>query len=159
MGMMYTIPLIQAYLEQSIYANEVAQGKKIALKSYAYSINGLSLAPAATSTQIVNIQANADFLCTHLSHHANLAGAAQTVSSKVEPLIRLLITDSASNEQWTNQAIDLACYSTNDAKLMMLPYPRFVGGRAQINLTFTSYEAANTDVLDFVLHGLNIYLM
>jgi len=58
-----------------------------------------------------------------------VAAAAQNVSTKTAPLVRMLVTDSGSNEQFTNVAVDLENYSTNGNIINSLTYPRIISGR------------------------------
>ena len=88
-----------------------------------------------------------------MHHRANVAAAAQTVSTKTAPLARILITDSGTNEQFTNAAVDLENYSTNGNIVNDLPYPRIVSGRSTLTIQLTSYEATNTLNIDLSLEG------
>jgi hypothetical protein len=84
-----------------------------------------------------------------MHHHANVAAAAQTVANKTAPLCTILVTDSGTNEQFTNAAVDLESYSTNGNIINNLPYPRIVSGRSTLTVQLNSYEASQT---------LNVYL-
>jgi hypothetical protein len=86
-------------------------------------------------------------------HRATTAGTAQTVSNKIAPLVRMLVTDSGSNEQFTNSAVDIENYSTNGNIINDLPYPRIVSGRSTLTVQVTSYEASVSLNLDIVIEG------
>jgi hypothetical protein len=88
-----------------------------------------------------------------LHHRANIAAASQTVSNKTAPLARVLITDSGSNEQFTNAAVDLENYSTNGNIINLFPYPRIISGRSTLTIQVTSYEASATLNLDIFFEG------
>lgn len=128
-------------------------GRKLQIVPYGYNVTFLALAPTVTATQIVNIAANADFCLLRLNHRANVAAAAQTVSSKTAPLCRVLVTDSGSNEQFTAQAVDLENASTNDAKNNLLPYPRVISGRSTLTVQLANYDAAATYNVDIFFEG------
>lgn len=120
---------------------------------YGYTITFSALAQGASATQILQITANGDFVLTGIKHRANIA-AAQTVSTKIAPFARLLLTDSGSNEQFTAQAVDLENYSTNGPAARMLPYPRWISGRSSIAAQLTSYApTAETISVDVFLEG------
>lgn len=142
-----------SYAEIETFASKFYQGRPLLLTPYAYNLTFSSLAAAASATQTVNIAANADFIITGLHHRANVAAAAQTVSNKTAPLARILITDSGSNEQFTNSAVDLENYSTNGNIINKLDYPRIVSGRSTLTVQLTSYEATNTLNIDIVFEG------
>lgn len=142
-----------SYAEIETFASKFYQGRPLLLTPYAYNLTFSALAAGASATQTVNIAANADFIITGLHHRANVAAAAQTVSNKTAPLARILITDSGSNEQFTNSAIDLENYSTNGNIINKLDYPRIVSGRSTLTVQLTSFEATNTLNIDVVFEG------
>jgi hypothetical protein len=82
-----------------------------------------------------------------------VAAANQNVSTKIAPLVRILITDSGSNEQFTNSAVDLENYSTNGNIINKLDYPRIISGRSTLTVQVTSYEASATLNLDIFFEG------
>jgi len=135
------------------FASKFYQGRPLLLTPYAYVLTFSSLAAAGSATQTLNITANADFIFTMMHHRASINGAAQTVSTKTAPLVRILITDSGTNEQFTNAAVDLENYSTNGNIVNDLPYPRIVSGRSTLTIQLSSYEASNTLNIDLSLEG------
>jgi hypothetical protein len=68
----------------------------------------------------------------------------------------MLVTDSGTNEQFTNSAIDLENYSTNANIVNNLEYPRIISGRSTLTVQVTNYgtaAATSLGVLDIVLGG------
>lgn len=152
---MNSIQSIQSYLAQ------LYQGRPMIVKPYAYPVTFLALAQNVNATQQLQIQANADFLITDVSFRAQI-GAAQTVSTKTAPFVRMLVTDSGSNQQFTNAAIDLENYASNDAKIRMLPFPRLVQGRSALTVSVTNYSPGAGETytsLEIVFNGVEIYLL
>jgi hypothetical protein len=143
----YSIADIEAF------ASRFYQGRALLITPYAYTITFSSLTAGATASQVINIAANADFMALMFHHRANVAAAGQTVSNKTAPLVRLLVTDSGSNEQFTNAAVDIENYSTNGNIINDLPYPRIVSGRSTLTVQVTSYEASQTLNLDISIEG------
>ncbi len=143
----YSIADIEAF------ASRFYQGRALLITPYAYTITFSSLAAATTASQVINIAANADFMALMFHHRATSSGAAQTVSNKIAPLVRILVTDSGSNEQFTNAAVDIENYSTNGNIVNDLPYPRIVSGRSTLTVQVTSYEASVTLNLDVSIEG------
>lgn len=135
------------------FASKFYQGRALLLTPYGYNLTFSSLAAGTSATQTVNIAANADFIITGLHHRANVAAAAQNVSTKSAPLARILITDSGSNEQFTNSAVDLENYSTNGNIINKFDYPRIVSGRSTLTVQLTSYEASQTLNVDVFFEG------
>ena len=135
------------------FASKFYQGRPLLLTPYGYNLTFSSLAAGTSATQTVNIAANADFIITGLHHRANVAAAGQNVSTKTAPLARILITDSGSNEQFTNSAVDLENYSTNGNIINKFDYPRIVSGRSTLTVQITSYEASQTLNIDIFFEG------
>jgi hypothetical protein len=72
------------------------------------------------------------------------------------PYVRMLVTDSGTNEQFTNSAIDLENYSTNANIINLLDYPRIISGRSTIQIQVSNYATAATGtlaILDITLMG------
>ena len=96
------------------FASRFYGGRPLLLTPYAYNTTFTTLTQSTTQTATVNITANADFILTQLHHRAVVdLTTAQTSASKNAPYVRILITDSGTNEQFTNSAVDLENYSTN----------------------------------------------
>lgn len=146
-SMSYSIGDIEAF------ASRFYQGRALLITPYAYTITFSSLTAGASASQVINIAANADFMALMFHHRANVAAAGQTVSNKTAPLVRILVTDSGSNEQFTNAAVDIENYSTNGNIINDLPYPRIVSGRSTLTVQVTSYEASQTLNLDISIEG------
>lgn len=143
---------MQSYAQIEAYASKFYQGRPLLLLPYGYNLTFSALAAAGTASQTINIAANADFIFTGLHHRANVAAAGQTVQTKTAPLVRVLITDSGSNEQFTNSAVDLENYSSNDF-IISMDYPRIVSGRSTLTVQVTNYDAAQTYNLDLFFRG------
>jgi len=139
--------------EIEAFASKFYAGRPLLLTPYGYGLTFAALAAGASATQTLNIAANADFIALTLHHRANIAAAAQNVSTKTAPLTRILITDSGSNEQFTNTAVDLENYSTNGNIINTLPYPRIISGRSTLTVTLSNYDAASTYNIDVFIEG------
>lgn len=139
--------------EIEAFASKFYAGRALLLTPYGYNLTFTGLAAGATASQTLNIAANADFIALTLHHRANVAAAAQNVSTKVAPLARILVTDSGSNEQFTNTAVDLENYSTNGNIINTLPYPRIISGRSTLTVSMTNFDAAATYNIDVFFEG------
>lgn len=139
--------------ELNAFASKFYGGKPLLLVPYAYTTTFTGLTAGSQLTNIINITANADFIALGFHHRANIAYATQNVSTKTAPIARILVTDSGSNEQFTNAAVDLENYSTNGNIVNLLPYPRIISGRSSLTVAVTSYEASVTLNIDIMLEG------
>jgi len=142
-------------LELQAFAQQIYQGRPLVIVPYGYPLSFTGLTQNSTQTQQLSITANADFILTEIKYHANI-GTAQTISNKTAAFVRMLVTDSGTNEQFTNAAVDLENYATNGPNLTgVLPFPRFIGGRTALTVTVTSYApTAETYALELFFEGI-----
>ena len=143
-------------LELQAYVSQIYGGRPVNMVPYGYTLTFSSLAQNATATQVLAITSNADFVLTGLKYRAGI-GAAETVSNKTAAFIRILVTDSGTNEQFTNGAVDIENYATNGASQVGgLPYPRFISGRSSLTVTATNFSpgAGQTYTFDLYFEGL-----
>jgi hypothetical protein len=143
-------------LELQAFANQIYGGRPLVMVPYGYALTFTALAQNTTQTQQLSITANADFILTGLKYRASI-GAAETVSNKTAAFVRILITDSGTNEQFTSGPVDLENYATNGASQVGgLPYPRFISGRTALTVTATNFSpgGGQTYLLDLFLEGL-----
>jgi hypothetical protein len=139
------------------YVNSVypAETRKVIVPYY-YTLNFTSLAAGATQSQQLSITANADFLYLSTSYRANATAYDNSISNLQVPFVRILITDSGTNEQFMYSPISLANYCTNNivAEDSMMPFPRIVSGRSALTIALSSYEASTAYAqIDVVLLG------
>lgn len=128
--------------------------KAILPKQFGALFTALSL--TVPQTQVIPISANGDFFCTGLRYRAVNAGIAQTVSTVPLVNARMLISDTGTDEQWSNIPIDInaqAQIAGGPAQDMDFPFPRLIAGRSSVSVTLTSFEAAATPTIDFELIG------
>jgi hypothetical protein len=146
--MRYSILELQAFL------NQLYGGRPLVVVPYGYTATFTGITANTSQTQTLSITANADFVLTHIKARTSEA-TLQTVSNKRAPYARILITDSGSNEQFTNSAANLESYATNgNTEQGLLPYPRFIGGRTALTITVNEYQGvATTESIDIFLEG------
>lgn len=111
---------------------------------FVYAVEVASLAAAANSTQQFNVEADSDFTLVKMACFADIAGAVQTDSSRVLPLVTLSIFDSGSGRNLQNVAFPLSNIAGSNGLPFVLPIPRLFKARSTVSLTFTNYSAATT---------------
>lgn len=138
------------------YISRFYQGRPLLITPYAYNLTytASQLAAGATFSQVINIAANADFVATGF-HYRSFATTAtsQTNATEDQPFIRILVTDSGSNEQFTNSAIDITNYATGQNFKQPLPYPRIVSGRSSLTVQLTNYSSNTPYGIDVSIEG------
>lgn len=143
----YSLEAVEAFVSRFY------KGANVSIVPYGYTVSVIGLAQNTQQTITVPITSNADFFLLSFNHRANV-GAAQNALTKTAPFVRMLITDTGSNEQFTNAAVDLENYSTNTNVNQSLPYPRILSGRTALTIQFTNYApTAETYALDVYLEG------
>lgn len=138
------------------YISRFYQGRPLLITPYAYNLTftPAQLAAGATNSQVINIAANADFVATEIAFHSYSGTAtSQTNATEDVPFIRMLITDSGSNEQFTNSAVDIGNYASRQNYLRSLPYPRIVSGRSTLTVQLTNYSTTVAYGVDLAVNG------
>lgn len=129
-------------------------GQRLILSDYAYPVNFGTVAAGARSTQTIQITQNADFVLLGLDQAYDPAGDPAKGT--------ILISDSATGEQFSNTAISLLNLVANTepdilgqptANPLNLPYPRWVGGNTVLSLQFNSAAAGSVDAFQLTLRG------
>lgn len=117
-----------------------------------------SLAAAAAATVNVAISADALFFLTGLTYFSQLAGAVQTDSSRVLPLITIQVTDTGSGRQLFSAATPIPSLMGDGGKIYRLIHPRYFRPSTTIQVVATNFSAATTyteTYLSFI--GFKIY--
>lgn len=127
--------------------------------AYQFStVTGLAAAGTATLSQ--QIMQGADFELMKLSFSADIAAAAQTDSTRVIPLITVLVQDWGSQRALTGNNIPVpvpALFGTGENPFI-LPESRIFTANSQILLQLANYSAATTYNLQLTLHGRHLWL-
>lgn len=120
-------------------------GRKYVQDFYIYNTPVItSLAAAAASTVIIPIEADSSFTVLKTSYFADIAGAVQTDSTRVLPLVTIAISDSGSGRNLQNSATPINTYGGHDGLPMVWPVPREFKASSSISITFTNFSDATT---------------
>lgn len=122
---------------------QAVSGAKIYTDFYVYSAVFTALAVGASATQNITVQADSDFILQKLTYQADIGAAAMTDSSRVVPLVTVLITDSGSGRQIMDRAIPVATFFGTGKLPFILPNPKVFKARANITIQATNYSAAS----------------
>lgn len=111
---------------------------------FVYELDFAALANGDSATSNIQIQADSNFKWIKAACEANLAAAAQTDSSRVIPLVSILITDTGSGRQLMSAAVPIANMFGTGLIPFILPVPRIFNARSNIAVTVANYSAATT---------------
>lgn len=111
---------------------------------FVYVSTVASLAAAASDSDTVNIEASSDFILRKMTMFADIAGAVQTDSSRVLPLISVQITDTGAGKQLFTDAIPIPSLFGSGTIPFILPSPRIFARNSTISVAYENYSAATT---------------
>ena len=131
--------------------------KVIAKDFFTYQLNYASIAAAGSAFESINIQADSDFQLHKLAYFADLAGGAQTYSSRVIPLVTVLITDSGSGRQLMDSAVALPTIFGVEGIPFILPQPKIFSARSTITVTLANYSAATAYLVRLSFIGIKVF--
>jgi len=124
---------------------------------YTYEEDFSGIAPGASGTGNINIQADSDFVLQKLQYHADIAGAAVNDSTRVVPNMSIIITDTGSGRQIMESAVPIPSLFGTGRLPFILPTPRLFLARATINLVVTNFDAAATYNVRLSFTGYKLY--
>lgn len=119
------------------------QGRGIFFTYQTPSVASLA-AGASSGAQIIQFDNNSTFTWLRTCVAADIAGAVQTVSSIVVPLVTLQITDTGNGMSFMNAPIPLEAIAGSAQLPFILPVPQFIQPNASYSFNFTNYSAATT---------------
>ncbi len=120
---------------------------------FTYTSAVVALGVGLTATDIVNVEADADFNLLKLSYFADLAGVAQTDATRVVPNVDIQILDTGSGRSLFFAPIPIpAIFGTGEIPYI-LPIRRLFKATSAIRVTFTSREVASTPTILLALGG------
>ncbi len=133
-------------------------GKEVINKDfYIYQSDIASIAPGANATDTISIQADSDFVLQKLTVFADVAGAAQTDSSRVLPLVTVQLTDTGSGRQVFSDGVPIPAIFGTGALPFILPNPRLFRANTTIALSYANFDAALTYRIYLQFVGLKLY--
>lgn len=126
------------------YGIQGAQVNYFARDFYVYELDFAAVAPGAASTASFNVQADSDFLWTSAAFFADIAAGAQLESTKIIPLMSILITDTGSGRQLMNTAVPITSLFGDGKLPFMLPRQRPFRANSTVTATVNNFDAAAT---------------
>lgn len=105
----------------------------------------------------IQIDKGSDFEVFSLAYFADIAGAAQTDSSRVIPLMRVQFNDSGSQKNWFLKPVPVSSYAGDGRLPFILLQRRIILGNSTVDLSFTNDAAATNYRIQIVLHGRKLY--
>lgn len=119
-------------------------GEYIAADFFTYEVDFAALAAAATATGQFSILADSDFYLQKMAYFADIAAAAQTDSTRVIPLVTMLVTDTGAGRQLMQAAVPIPSLMGTGQIPFILPAPRLFRANSTAQVQVTNFSAATT---------------
>lgn len=133
--------------------------QQIERHNYAYEFNIASIASGGDAQDSLNIDTDSRFNWIKSAFFVDIAGAAQTYSSRVQPLVTVQLTDTGSGRQFFSDAVPIPTYFGSGEIPMILPLRQMFKPNATLKADFNNYSAATTYAnLRLVLIGYKEYV-
>lgn len=131
--------------------------KVINKRFYVYSVTKSSLAAAATSTHNVTIASDSNFLLTKMTCFADIAGAVQTDSSRVIPLVTVQLTEATSENAMFSAPTPIGNIFGTGQIPFILPEPKIFTPNSNLQVDLSNFSAATTYNLRLAFIGYKLY--
>lgn len=127
-----------------IYQQHTDANGTFTMDHFIYKVVVGPLANGTSLTGQIAIEASSDFVWLKTAYFADIAGAAQTDSTRVIPLVRVSITDSGSSKNLQNLPIPISSLAGHEGLPQNLSNGRVFAANSNITFTFNNYSAATT---------------
>lgn len=117
-----------------------SESGKVNIQPYAYRVPFANLTAGQTQTSVLNANANSDFILLSARYRA----AISDVLENVNPLVRVLLTDTGSSVQLSDQQVDISTMFANygESGNPDFVYPRIIAGRSALQVQVSNYSPA-----------------
>ena len=124
---------------------------------YTYEAEALALAAGASLNDVINIEADSNFILQKLSYIADIAAAAFTDSTRPIPLVNVQLIDTGSGRQLMQNPIPIPSMFGTGQLPFILPNPRLFMRNSTIQIAFTNFDAAVTYNIRLAFIGYKVY--
>lgn len=124
---------------------------------YVYEAEALAILPAGSANDIINIEADSDFILQKFAFQADIAAAAYTDATRPWPNISVQLIDSGSGRQLMQNPIPVTSFMGTGELPFILPNPRKFLRNSTIQVAFTNFDAAVTYNIRLAFIGYKIY--
>lgn len=124
---------------------------------FIYGTASVAVAAAGTGNDTIQVQADAAFELQKLAFFADIAGAVQTDSSRVLPLVTVQITDQGSGRQLFSTPQAIPAMMGDGQFPFILPVTKIFSANSAITLNFANFSAATAYNIRVALIGSKIF--
>jgi hypothetical protein len=124
---------------------------------YIYESESLALVSGGNSNDIINIEADSDFILQKFAYQADIAAAAFTQNTKPLPLITIQLIDSGSGRQLMQNPVPVTSFMGDGQLPFILPNPRLFLRNSTIQVAYNNFDAAVTYNIRLSFIGYKVY--
>ena len=151
------IATIKRIVASQIQANNPEKVDNVRRDFYTYEAEALALASTGSANDIINIEADSDFILQKLTYQADIAAAAFLDSTRPIPNVSIQLIDSGSGRQLMQNPIPIPSLFGTGELPFILPNPRKFLRNSTIQIAFTNFDAAATYNIRLAFIGYKIY--
>lgn len=101
----------------------------------------IPLAAGGSANDIINIEADSDFILQKLTYEADIAGAAFTANTRPIPNVNVQLIDSGSGRQLMQNPLPIPSIFGTGELPFILSNPRFFAKNSTIQVAYTNFDA------------------
>lgn len=124
---------------------------------YIYEAEALGIVAGTSANDVINIEADSDFILQKLAFETDILAAAYTVFTEPLPLISIQIIDTGSGRQLMQNPIPVGSMMGSGKLPFILPNPRKFLRNSTMQIAFTNFDAAVTYNIRLAFIGYKIY--
>lgn len=129
----------------------------VADEFFSYSTPRTAVAQGASATVNITIESNSDFLIEKTTFSADIAAAAQTANTKVLPNVQVQLNATGSGRNLLNIQTNLQNLFGSGTIPFILPRAYLLPAASTLQITFTSFEAANDNNITLSFIGRKLF--
>lgn len=148
---------VQSLVRKEVRKNDPESVDSIRRDFYIYEAQALALAAAGTANDVINIEADSDFMLQKMTYEADIAAAAFTFTTNPIPLVTIQLVDTGSGRQLMQNPIPINSFMGDGKLPFYLPNPRKFLRNSTIQIAFANFDAAVTYNIRLAFIGYKIY--
>lgn len=106
---------------------------------YSYSVIVAQLAVGGSADKSFNIESDSHFILQKMTFTADIAGASQTDSSRVLPLVTMMVVDSGSARQMMDAPLPIPALMGTGQLPYILPVPHKFSANSTVSVALSNY--------------------
>ena len=144
-------------VHQNMPGNSATGKRLINSRFYTYTTTHSLVAAGATDSKTFTVGSDSDFFLVKMSMFADIAGAAQTDSSRVIPLMTVQLTETTNGNQMFDVPVPVASMFGTGQIPFILPREKFFPAKSVVSVDVANFSAATTYSLRLTFVGYRAY--